>query len=139
MVESGEIPLLNKKMMDSDKSNLERSEVLIAELTKVLNEIRNWLKSAPVDRIEEYIQLARQTLELPAYSLDRIKWVQAEGPKGAYEYADRNDNLGNEDFKALIEDLKRHDGRMTRQGYFLWLFSQEDRVGRKPRREGNGK
>ena len=138
MVESGEIPLLNKKMMDADKSNLDQSLLLFAELAKVLSKQRDsHLENAKY--IDEFIQLVHQMINQPAYSLDRIKWVQAEGPKGAYEYADRNDNLGNEDFKALIEDLKRHDGRMSRQGYFLWLFSQEDRVGRKPRKEGSGK
>ena len=136
---SREMPLLNKKMVDADKSNLERSELLLAELTKVLSEMRNCcMKLTDLAKsIDEYIQLVRQTLNQPAYSLDRIRWVQAEGPRGPYEYADKNSNLGNEDYKALVEDLKRHNGQMTRQGYFLWLFSQEDRVGRKPRKEGS--
>ena len=127
----------------NDKINSAILKLLLRKQSEVLSEIRNWLMRGEKLKtaIDEYLNFYGQITEhgVP-YSLDRIKWVKAEGPSGPYEYADRNDNLGSEDFKFLLEDLKQHNGRMTRQGYFLWLFSNGDRVGRKQsKKEASGK
>ena len=131
------VPLL-KMVEKEDKTSLTTLKMLAAKQAEVLAAIRNWLQEADKLReiIDEYVNLQAQVMEQGVtYSLDRIRWIKTEGPSGPYEYADKAENMdpdAYEDFNALLQDLKEHGGRLTRQGYFLWLFSQGDRVGRKP-------
>ena len=130
-------PLL-KMVEKEDKTSLASLKLLVAKQAEVLAAFRGWLQEADKLRelIDEYVNLQVQLMEQGVtYDLNRLRWVKATGPSGEYEYADRADNMDPgtyEDFKALVEDLKEHGGRVTRQGYFMWLFSQGDRVGRKP-------
>jgi len=59
-----------------------------------------------------------------------ILWNPAEGPSGPYEKACMPDN-GN--FQLLIRDLQAHGGKLTREGWFYWLFGDGRTVGRKKR------
>jgi hypothetical protein len=133
------VPLL-KYAEKEDKTSLNSLKVLVAKQAEILAAIGDWLREADEIRkaIDEYLNLQLQLMEQGVtYSLDRIKWTRAEGPSGPYEYADKADNMGPaeyEDFQALLADLKDHGGRLSRQGYFMWLFSKGDRVGRKPSR-----
>jgi len=63
------------------------------------------------------------------YDISKIKTVQAEGPSGPYKKANNQD--GN-DYKLLIEDLKAHDGKITRDGFWIWLFNDGKTAGLKP-------
>ena len=68
---------------------------------------------------------------------DRIKWVQAEGRQGTYErYPDANEKAEfTTDYSNMLADLKRHNGKLTRDGYFYWLFTDSDTIGRKRRKK----
>jgi hypothetical protein len=50
---------------------------------------------------------------------DVIKWVKAEGSKG--------------EFEKMLKDLAEHDGKLTRDGVFYWVFKNGSTVGRKKR------
>jgi hypothetical protein len=63
------------------------------------------------------------------YDLSKIKTERTEGPSGFYQKATEQDN---EDYRNLVEDLKAHDGKLTRDGFWIWLFSDEKTVGMKP-------
>jgi len=39
------------------------------------------------------------------------------------------------DFEALLADLDAHNGKLTKDGWFYWRFSNGDAVGRKKRRQ----
>ena len=68
--------------------------------------------------------------KLEKWNPDEIKWEEAEGFKGKYE---RSEDVNSIDFKNLIKDLKQHAGKLSRQGYFYWLFKNGSIVGRKKR------
>ena len=63
---------------------------------------------------------------------DKITWVEAEGSKGPYERADPQ---GTDDFKIMLTDLKAHNDKLTRDGWFYWVFRDQATVGRKEKRE----
>lgn len=67
---------------------------------------------------------------------DNIKWVEAEGFRGKYERYPGVEQKAEStsDYKLLLEDLKKHNGRLTRGGFFYWLFEDNATVGRKPRK-----
>jgi hypothetical protein len=60
----------------------------------------------------------------------KIRWESAEGFRGEYE---RSDDYNNREFKKMLNDLARHGGRLTREGYFYWIFKNGSIVGRKKR------
>ena len=68
-----------------------------------------------------------------------IKWVEAEGFRGRYERypAEGVKPEGSKDYWAMLEDLKARNGKLTREGYFYWLFRDGSTVGRKKRVEMN--
>ncbi len=57
-----------------------------------------------------------------------IEWVLAEGEKGPYE---RSEDVNSLQFKELLKDLAKHDGKFFRNGYFYWAFKNGHVVGRK--------
>jgi len=59
---------------------------------------------------------------------DNIVWQEAIGTRGPYEKANPQST---DHFKALLTDLKAHDGKLSRKGYFYWLFGDGSAVGRK--------
>jgi hypothetical protein len=63
---------------------------------------------------------------------DKIKWEKAEGFKGDYE---RSEDVNSLDFKELLKDLAEHNGKLTRNGMFYWVFKNGSTVGRKKRAE----
>jgi len=63
------------------------------------------------------------------YSLEKITWQPANGPSGSYEVAVDD---ATENFKLLTGDLRKHGGRLSRAGFFVWLFQDGTRIGRKP-------
>lgn len=61
---------------------------------------------------------------------DRIRWEQAQGNSGPYE---RSEDADSPDYKALLNDLAAHQGKLVRDGYFYWLFQNRSMIGRKKR------
>ena len=62
---------------------------------------------------------------------EKIAWTQAEGAKGTYE---RSEDVNSIDFKALLTDLEAHNGKLTHNGFFYWVFRSGSIVGRKQRK-----
>ena len=62
--------------------------------------------------------------------LNRITWVEAEGPKGKFE---KSEDINNPEFKKLVKTLAEHDGKMTISDDFVWLYRNGSTVGRKER------
>ena len=75
-----------------------------------------------------------QTLAPPSihkYDIEKVKWVDAEGPNGKYQ---RSSDVNSIDFKELLKDLVLHDDKMTIGQYFVWKFEDDAKIGRKPKR-----
>ena len=75
--------------------------------------------------------------EQPKFSWnpEAIKWQKVEGFRGEYErYPLEGEKVeATPDYKNLLEDLKRHGGKLTRNGYFYWVFEDSSTIGRKRR------
>lgn len=83
-----------------------------------------------VDAVSEYLE--KKSPVNKKWDPDKIEWKAAEGTKGPYEKADPQ---ATPDFKAMLQDLKDHDGKMNRKGYFYWVFTDKATVGRKKRKK----
>jgi hypothetical protein len=59
---------------------------------------------------------------------ESIKWEQTQGNRGPYE---RSSDINNPDFKALLKELASHEGRITQNSYFYWVFKNGSTIGRK--------
>jgi len=62
---------------------------------------------------------------------DKIKWEKAEGSKGEFE---KSEDFNNPEFKKMLKDLAEHNGKLTRNGVFYWVFKNGSTVGRKKRK-----
>lgn len=73
--------------------------------------------------------------EHPSWDASKIPWVEAEGTKGKYERypAEGEKPESTPDYKNILADLKGHGGKLTRDGFFVWLFTDNATVGRKKR------
>jgi hypothetical protein len=60
----------------------------------------------------------------------KIQWTKTEGTKGPYE---RSEDTNSPDFKTLMKQLTQHNGKLSNNGYFYWLFQNGFTVGRKKR------
>lgn len=72
----------------------------------------------------------------PQWNPEVIKWQEVEGFRGKYQrYPLEGEKAeASPDYRLLLEDLKKHGGRLTRNGWFYWLFEDNATVGRKPRK-----
>jgi hypothetical protein len=70
--------------------------------------------------------------EKPKYSWnpEAIKWEKSQGAKGEFE---KSEDVNNPEFKKMLKDLAEHDGKLTRNGVFYWVFKNGSTVGRKKR------
>jgi len=66
----------------------------------------------------------------------KIKWREAEGSRGPYQrYPPKGEKAeSTNDYHNLLADLKRHDGKLSRNGIFYWLFNDKATIGRKRRK-----
>ena len=85
-----------------------------------------------LNAVDAGIQAARQRIKAVkvGWDPDKIEWKKAEGTKGSYE---RSEDVDNPEFKAMLKDLASHGDRLTRNGYFYWVFKNGSTVGRKRR------
>lgn len=74
---------------------------------------------------------AKQEPNQALWDPSKIKWEEATGNAGPYERSEDTDNL---DFKALVKDLAEHEGKLSHDGMFYWLFQNGTTVGRKKRK-----
>jgi hypothetical protein len=66
----------------------------------------------------------------------KINFVQTEGARGPYwRYPAAGQKAeSTEDYRNMIQDLINHNEKLTRDGFFYWLFSDGATVGRKKTR-----
>ena len=91
-----------------------------------------------LDAAEAGIAAAKQILKekgVAAWDPAKIKWTEEEGFKGKYE---RSEDMNNLEFKAMLKDLQQHNGTMTDDGYFYWVFQNGSTVGRKQMKKKTG-
>ena len=100
----------------------------MSELSESVVDFCNALEAAVV-KLRRQLE-GKQTLE--HWDANKIKWEQTEGSKGPYE---RSNDVDSVDFKNLVKDLTAHNGKLTRNGLFYWLFTNGVTVGRK--KKGN--
>jgi len=85
------------------------------------------------------ISLRQNLKELgpPEWNPEKVKWREAQGTHGPYQRYPGGDEKAEVtlDYKNMLADLKNHDGRLTREGYFYWLFNDAATVGRKPKKK----
>ena len=60
----------------------------------------------------------------PRYDISKINTETAIGKNGEYKKATSADNMNNSDFDALVKDLEAHDGKISKDGLFMWKFGQ---------------
>ena len=93
-------------------------------------DLKNELNTVENQLAEEILAIiGRPFTESKSYDLSKIKTERTEGPSGFYQKATEQNN---EDYRNLLKDLKAHDGKITRDGMFSWLFSDNKTVGMKP-------
>lgn len=120
------LQLLEEKQKTMEERIL-KAEVLIDSVSTGQQIIYSSLEGAGLMKNGEPVKVS-------AWDPDKILWVQAEGAKGPYERypAQGQKAESSEDYKAILVDLKAHNGRMTKDGYFYWVFQDGATVGRKP-------
>jgi len=104
------------------------------EFADCLTDFCNAVEAAAVQLKRNLYDLVQKQAGKPLWEPDKIKWEKAESSKGVYERATGEANKGNIDFDNLLQDLKLHGGKLSRLGFFYWLFSETETptVGRKP-------
>jgi len=77
---------------------------------------------------DELIQ-QKSKVVLKEYDPEKIKWEDKTGAKGPFQ---SSDDVNNSEFKALREDLAKHNGKFNLKGKFYWVFTNGLTIGRKP-------
>jgi hypothetical protein len=85
-----------------------------------------------LNALEAGVASARQIImeAVSDWDPERIKWHETTGPGGPFQ---KSDDANNPEFKAMLKDLQVHNGKMTRDGWFYWVFKNGATVGRKKR------
>jgi hypothetical protein len=117
---------------------MSEAEMVAEILTDLCTELEGAFKNAKL-RIGE-IYLSKDSSSPPStapaqeeawtWNPEKIPWVEKTGPKGQY---DQSEDVNNPEFKALLKDLSAHEGKLTRDGCFYWVFQNGSTVGRKKR------
>jgi len=109
-------------------------EAVKALITKLIES-----REQEIVQLKEFLEALNETpeeiIEAKEWDPNKIKWVEAEGFSGPYQrYPAKGAKVElTADYKAMLADLKAHDGKLTRDGYFYWLFNDGATVGRKKR------
>jgi hypothetical protein len=100
------------------------------DLYEALARVRDYA-NAVAEVLDKLVQTKVKVLTKD-YDTEKIQWVEKLGAKGPFQYADPKTEGTNLDFKALLADLKEHDGRLRHSDMFYWLFQDAAGIGRKP-------
>jgi len=105
------------------------------KLGEVLARLRDGLQGLQpaVEAINAYLNNLLKSSESGNWNPHKIKWVEDSGFKGPYERYPPNQQKAEatDDYKNMLSDLKTHDGKLTRDGMFYWVFEDATTVGRK--------
>ena len=87
-----------------------------------------------LNAVEAGIASARQIIKEAKIGWDpnQIKWEEAQGTAGPYQ---RSEDADNPEFKTMLKDLAVHNGKLTKEGWFYWVFQNGTTVGRKKRNQ----
>ena len=117
---------MNEKKAQVDVSKLSDFEISMLVIDRDTAQFR-------VERIDEllnkvgeakgYVEAQKRT-----WNPKKIEWIETSGTKGLYDKASPQ---GTDDFKAMLIDLKKHSGKLSCDGFFYWVFSDQATVGRK--------
>jgi len=94
-------------------------DALEASIVKMKRQIAKLMGVAKSEAKREWI-----------WNPDKIKWEKAQGARGEFE---KSEDFNNPEFKAMLKDLAKHDGKLTREGWFYWTYKNGSTVGRKRR------
>ena len=88
-----------------------------------------------VDATNSQLELSNPfNLKELSYDTNKIPWIRTQGQKGPYERypAFQQKPTMSIDYINLLEDLKRHEGKLQKAGLFYWTFEDNTTIGRKP-------
>jgi hypothetical protein len=85
------------------------------------------------DALQQELESSAPSDVIP--DLTGLVWKAATGPQGPYERSD--EETANPNYKRLVKALHEHQGTMTVDGYFVWVFTDGKNIGRKPRKKSN--
>jgi len=103
------------------------------KLCEIINDYANGLEALAVKLKRDVAELARKTVQ-PTQRADsvadteEIYWSRQTGQKGEFE---KSEDINNPRFQALRQTLQSHSGKMSADGYFIWLFPDGKAIGRK--------
>ncbi len=114
--------------MSQDKTGADTAEKTFdLELGKMLTDLRDGLQTA-VESIDAFLSFLSKA-NLGEWDPAKIEWIPQPGTdKGPYEKAHFQEST---EYKAMLEDLNKHHGKVNRSGFFYWLFGDGQTVGRK--------
>jgi multidrug resistance efflux pump len=106
------------------EQRVEAAEARLAIISEGFNAILQELA-----KVGETVEAARQMPWNPS----NIGWVETEGAKGKYQrYPAKGGKAeSTADYKNMLADLKQHSGKLIRDSYFYWVFTDQATVGRK--------
>lgn len=107
-------------------STREGGYILSEDLYATLAKLRDNFNGAAM-ALDEFIQQKSKAV-LQTYDVEKIKWEDRTGEKGAYQ---ATEDANNSEYKALREDLQKHEGKMNIKGMFYWVFQNGTTIGRK--------
>jgi hypothetical protein len=84
-----------------------------------------------LDGINQFLETTEPKETQPQYIISKIKTERTEGPNGFYQKATEANNHSNPNYEQLLKDLKAHNGKLSRDGVFVWLFNDNLTVGMK--------
>ncbi|MEM2781073.1 MAG: hypothetical protein QW629_02955 [Candidatus Bathyarchaeia archaeon] len=58
-------------------------------------------------------------------------WIKWERTEGARDVSEKSKDVNNLKFKAMLKDLAEYDGKLTREGWFYWVYRSGSTFGRK--------
>lgn len=104
-------------------------EILDIDVWDAIFELVNG-QEAGIAAFKQRLSAKKGLAPMPSWNPEAIKWEQAQGSSGPYE---RSEDVNNSEFKAMLKDLAAHNGRLTRDGFFYWVFKNGATAGRKKR------
>jgi hypothetical protein len=105
-------------------------------LCEIMNDYADGQEALAVKLKREIAELMRQKdstgrsrpqTDMPA-DTEEIVFTRMMGTKGEYE---KSEDFQNPRFKALKTTLQAHNGTMSADGFFLWIFPDGKAIGRK--------
>jgi hypothetical protein len=103
------------------------------KLCEIINDYADGLEALAIKLKREVAELAKrkdqpkQKTDSPA-DTEEIYYERQTGQKGEFE---KSEDVNNPRFQALKQTLQSHSGKMSADGYFIWLYPDGKVIGRK--------